>query len=200
MDLDYFNRGEGEKQAAFAAKRDLIFRPLIRYFERKGITPTMISCVGVLFAAAAVAMPAALWPLAAAGFLLYVLMDALDGPLARLTQAQSAGGSLVDIFADQFGVILVALGAIFWLDASILANILFAFFYSHTVYLMVICNLLSLRMPYVLRVKYLYFIVYICSLYTQDHLPINLFAIAFLLYYLANFLVLFRLILRAKRS
>nr|WP_319516286.1 CDP-alcohol phosphatidyltransferase family protein [uncultured Cohaesibacter sp.] len=196
--MDYFNKGEAEKQAAFAKKRDLIFRPLVRYLARKGVTPTAISMVGVIFASFAVAMPVELWELAAGGFLLYVLMDALDGPLARLTKANSHGGSLVDIFADQFGVILVALGSIWWLDASILANVLFAFFYSHTIYLMVICNLLSVPMPYVLRVKYIYFIVYICSLYAQSNMAINIFAIIFLAYYLAYFVILFRQVLKRR--
>ncbi|WP_319410822.1 CDP-alcohol phosphatidyltransferase family protein [uncultured Cohaesibacter sp.] len=197
--MDYFNKGEGEKQAAFAAKRDLILRPLIRYLAAKGVTPTAISFVGVFFAAFAVAMPASLWEFSAAGFILYVLMDGLDGPLARWTKAESEAGSLVDIFADQFGVVLVALAAILWLDADILANVLFAFFYSHTVYLMVICNLFSLRMPYVIRVKYLYFIVYISSLYFETSQPVNLFAMVFLAYYLVYFALLFRIILKRDR-
>ncbi|WP_319484183.1 CDP-alcohol phosphatidyltransferase family protein [uncultured Cohaesibacter sp.] len=197
--MDYFNKGEGEKQAAFAAKRDLLFRPFVRFLAAKGVTPTMLSFVGGLFAIFAVAMPADYWNLAAAGFVLYVLMDGLDGPLARLTREDSAGGSLVDIFTDQFGVVLVALGAIFWLDADILANILFAFFYGHTVYLMVICNLIGAQMPFILRVKYLYFIIYIVALYVQSSLLINVFAVLFLAYYLFYFFALFRRVFKGMR-
>nr|WP_321457916.1 CDP-alcohol phosphatidyltransferase family protein [uncultured Cohaesibacter sp.] len=194
--LDYFNKGEGEKQKAFALKRDRLFRPIVSLLAKKGVTPTMISIIGGGLAACAVSMPVENWGLAAVGFFLYVFMDALDGPLARMTGSSSQGGSLIDIFTDQFGVFLVALGAIFWLGSSLVINILFAVFYSHTVYLMVICNLLTLRMPFILRVKYLYFIIYIVALYWQSSLPIDIFATIFLLYYLTYFVLLFRLVLK----
>ncbi|WP_316860860.1 CDP-alcohol phosphatidyltransferase family protein [uncultured Cohaesibacter sp.] len=194
--MDYFNKGESSGQSAFRAIRDWLFYPIVRPLASLGVTPTMISLLGGLFAAIAVAIPGQHWPWVAAGFGLYILMDGLDGPLARITNAESQGGSLVDIIMDQFGVFLVTIGAIHWLGANPALNILFAFFYAHTIYLMVVCNLLKLQLPLIVRVKYFYFAIYIASLYLHQSLFLDVFSAIFLVYYIGYFLFLFRTIFR----
>ncbi|MBL4811589.1 MAG: CDP-alcohol phosphatidyltransferase family protein [Rhodobacteraceae bacterium] len=197
--MDYFNDGEGEKQAQFAAKRDRFFASAVGLLQKLGLTPTAVSILGVGFALIAAAIPGQYWGAVALFLVLYVLMDGLDGPLARATNTQSQGGSLVDIFADQIGVIIVAVAALYWAGASPALNIGFAFIYINVIYLMVICNLLKAKMPAILRVKYFYFVIYLASLYFSSAVPINIFAGVFLAYYLVYFFKLFGLVIKTVK-
>lgn len=190
--MDYFNAGETEKQAQFAAKRDAVFRPAVRVLAALGASPTQVSILGVAFAILAAAASGMSWIAVAVLMVLYVLMDGLDGPLARHTGRQGQGGSLVDIFADQVGVIIIAVGAVVWIDSDPVLQVGFAFLYISAIYLMVICNLLKIHMPPIVRVKYIYFGLYVAVLAVGHTWLLDLFAGGFLLYYLGVFLVLFR--------
>lgn len=191
--MDYFNDAEVEKQAEFAKKRDQFFRPVVTALAGRGITPAGLSIAGILAALVASLIPADFWILTAVLLGLYVLMDGLDGPLARLTGSQSQGGSMLDIFADQVGVIFVAVGAVVWLDANAFANILFAFFYINAIYLIVLCKFLGAGIPLILRVKYVYFVLYVVSLAFEFSILIDVFCAVFLAYYAIFFAKLFRM-------
>ena len=190
--MDYFNAGETEKQSRFAARRDAIFSPAVRILAGLGATPTQISILGVVFAVLAAALSGLGWLVVTLLIVLYVLMDGLDGPLARHLKVQGQGGSLVDIFADQVGVIIIAVGAVIWTSGDPALQVGFAFTYISTIYLMVLCNVLGIHMPLIARVKYFYFALYVAVLATGWTWMIDAFAGIFLLYYLFYFFVLFR--------
>lgn len=190
MMMDYFNEGESEAQAKFAAKRDQWFRPAVLILARVGLSPNAVSALGVIFAILAAFFQPSFWYGAAVLLLLYILMDGLDGPLARHTSRQSQGGSLVDIFSDQVGVVIVAVASVVWVDANLPLAIAFAFLYIHVIYMMVICNSNSIRLPKIARVKYIYFFVYTICLIFENSYAVEIFHTVFGLYYFYYFLVL----------
>lgn len=99
--------------------------------DRAGLSPNMLTLTGGLLASAA-AWPAFHGHFAWAGvvFLFGSLLDALDGPLARYQQRESAFGAVFDAVMDRIGeaAVLMALalylalqGAIVWAWAALLA-------------------------------------------------------------------------------
>lgn len=197
--LDYFNEGESETQAKFAALRDRWLSPFISVLARTGVSPSVVSAVGVACCLGAVFLAPQAWIFVAILLGLYVFADGVDGPLARATGAQSQGGSLVDIFSDQVGVMIVAVGASYWLGANPALTIGFGFLYIHVVYMMVICNLIGAGLPKIMRVKYVFFALYVVALYLQSALAINLFCAVFGAYYGYFFVLLFQRIFRALK-
>ncbi len=192
--MDYWKGSKSEAQARFAAKRDKWFNAFIMVLQRTGATPNFISALGVVFAICAALIPPSLWYLAVLFLSLYIFMDGLDGPLARATGKQSKAGSLIDMFSDQIGVVIISVGAVFWLDAILPSAIVFSILYIHVIYMMVICDVASLRFPRIFRVKYFYFLLYLCCAYLGAVLPLDIFHIVFGLYYFAHFLILISII------
>lgn len=90
--------------ARYKSAFDRIFRPIAQVIKRLGLTPNMVTVLGLLFG------------IAACGFFLYTrdvlifsvlvlaagLLDAVDGTLARLTGQVSKFGAYLDAMCDRF--------------------------------------------------------------------------------------------------
>lgn len=88
-----------------------LFRPFINGLVRWGITPNMLTAVGLVLAVLAGVCAAAGWRLAAAFcFLLSGTLDSLDGELARQGQMQTRLGPFVDSIVDHYGDFALYLG------------------------------------------------------------------------------------------
>lgn len=93
-----------------------VVTPLVKGFARLGVSPNMLTFVGLLFTVAAVpfyglAKAEPVYFLAAALFLaLGSFFDGLDGPLARYTGKQSSFGAFLDSFIDRISDSLIVLG------------------------------------------------------------------------------------------
>ena len=157
MNVDYFNDKEREKQKGFARLRDAAVAPLLPILKRLGIGPNTITLLGVaaLLAGLAAAAINPVWY--AVGLVFYVVLDGLDGPVARHQGKSSPIGALADITADQIGVPLVLAYLAYrgmiegWLAATLSG------FYLITIYNMVISNMQGFRMAFTLRLKYVFF-------------------------------------------
>lgn len=88
-----------------------ILQPIARGLAKIGVTPTMVTVLGLAITIGGAAMIAdgLLWQGGlVAGF--GVLLDALDGPLARLKGTASDRGAFIDTMSDRFGEIAVWVG------------------------------------------------------------------------------------------
>jgi CDP-diacylglycerol--glycerol-3-phosphate 3-phosphatidyltransferase len=88
-----------------------ILKPIARVLGRIGVTPTMVTVLGLAttIAGAALIANGLLWEggfTAAFG----VLLDALDGPLARYKGTSSDRGAFIDTMSDRFGEVAVWVG------------------------------------------------------------------------------------------
>jgi CDP-diacylglycerol--glycerol-3-phosphate 3-phosphatidyltransferase len=88
-----------------------ILEPIARGLGKIGVTPAMVTIVGLAITVVGAAMIAdgLLWQGGfVAGF--GVLLDALDGPLARYKGTASNRGAFLDTMSDRFGEIAVWVG------------------------------------------------------------------------------------------
>lgn len=191
--MDYFNEIERDQKIDFAAKRDRLFKPVVRVLQRLGISPNVVSLIGILFllTACTLSPELAVWATACMG--LYLLCDGLDGPLARLTGRAHAGGSLVDIIADQLGVVFLPAAAIYHLGAWGPAMVVFSASYLMFIGLVVYANELHLKVRPFVRTKYLFFLLYLLSLHLRTDLVTH-FGAAFGVYYLYEGITVLRTI------
>lgn len=88
-----------------------ILRPIARVLAKTGLTPTMVTVLGLAITVVGAALIANgfLWQggmTAAFG----VLLDALDGPLARFKGTSSDRGAFIDTMSDRFGEVAVWVG------------------------------------------------------------------------------------------
>lgn len=189
--MDYFNKSERERRVAFAAKRDRIFTPVVRLLDRMGASPNLISLLGILFLLVACTLSPAHAMLATSCMAMYLLCDGLDGPLARLTGRAHAGGSLVDIIADQLGVVFLPAAAIYHLGAWGPGMVLFSAAYLMFIGLVVYANELKVKVRPFIRTKYLFFLLYLVSLHLQKDL-VSHFGGVFGVYYLLEGITVLR--------
>lgn len=181
--MDYFNEDERAAQKRFAAKRDALFAPVARALDAMGATPNIVSAAGVLACAAAGFVPSGLWIAAAALLVLYVLLDGVDGPLARMQGSGGPGGSVVDIVADQAGLPILGIAAVYQFGAEPGVQFAYAFLYCLFIAFAVFVNQLGVRPPKFLRVKYFYFGLYVVCLALAAPVWLDWFAGIFALYY-----------------
>lgn len=159
--LNYFGEEEQAVQRRFQSGRDGVLSPLIGLLARLGVTPDHLSLLGVLclggFALLVLRDPltpaTAAW---ASGFILaHVLLDGLDGPLARRLGTAGPAGALVDMLCDHGGLVIVVwvLSAAGLVDGT-LGNV-YVFTYTLAVVWIVWLNMLGRPFRWVLRTKYL---------------------------------------------
>lgn len=168
--MDYANKEERKAQKAFAAIRDKVFSPVIGLLLKIGVTPNQVSVAGVVFLALTSLLPPERVWLAVAGMALYVLCDGIDGPLARRLGAAHSGGALVDIVADHIGVIFLSAAAIHHLGAWGPVMVVFSSVYLLFIGLVVYANALGIVLRRFVRIKYLFFLLYLGSFYARKDL------------------------------
>ena len=168
--MDYANKEERKAQRAFASIRDKVFSPVIWVLLKIGVTPNQVSVIGVLFLVLTCFLSASHILFALAGMAFYVLCDGIDGPLARRRGVAHAGGALVDIVADHMGVVFVSAAAIYHVGAWGPVMVVFSCVYLLFIGLVVYANALGIVLRRFVRTKYVFFLLYLASLYIERDL------------------------------
>ena len=182
--MDYFTLKERESQEKFRAFRDRCFRPLLELLAHAGVNPNHVSSLGVICLLAACLLDHTHYLLAAVLLLLYLLMDAVDGPLARRLGKSHEGGSIVDMLADQIGVVAVPAGSVWHLNANGVAALVFSTGYLVLIVLAVLENELREYKPRTfVRVKYPVYALYVVALYQNGAMLLDWTFAVFALYY-----------------
>lgn len=182
--MDYFTSKERESQEKFRARRDRYFQPLLNPLLAAGVNPNHVSCLGVLCLLAACLVAASHYLLAGMLLLLYLLMDAVDGPLARRLGKSHEGGSIVDMLADQIGVVAIPAATIWHLNSNGVTTLLFSTGYLLLIVLAVLENELDAYKPRTfVRVKYPVYGLYVICLYLNDGSLLDWIFLAFAFYY-----------------
>lgn len=178
--MDYFNPQEQSWRHTFESLRDRVFGPLVSLLARNGVKPNQVTLAGVVsLLGACIFSPEHAWT-ATALMALYVLCDGMDGPLARRTGRVHPGGALMDIVADQLGVALLPAAAVHHFGAWGPGMVLFASFYLVFIALVVYANRTGVPLRVFLRLKYVFFLLYLASLHLNRDLvsvPCTLFAV-----------------------
>lgn len=192
--MDYFNEKEREKQKKFASWRDKFFSNLIRFLVEKNINQNTISFIGVVFLILACVINPKYVFLVAILLILYIFFDAIDGGVARYKNEQSSTGSLIDIICDQMGVVLISCAFIHYYDVNYVAYFIFSNFYVFFIILVVFLNEKKVNIFAFIRVKYIYFLLYVFSSFIPLVI-IDIFVISFSFYYVIVFILALRLMI-----
>jgi phosphatidylglycerophosphate synthase len=85
----------------------------------------------------------------------YVLLDGLDGPLARHKRVESARGSFTDTAADQIVVVATTITLMFSSTLSVPAGGVYIFLYTVVVALAMVRNALNIPYSWLFRPRFL---------------------------------------------
>jgi len=136
--------------------RGQLLRPLLAVLAGLRITPNHLTLLSLL--AGLAFCPVFLWSsqwVAFALLLAHLLLDGLDGPLARHTQRASNRGSFTDTAADQVVVTFSAVTLIHAGYAGAWPGGLYLFFYSLVVCFAVVRNAMAIPYSWLIRPRLL---------------------------------------------
>lgn len=140
------------------ALRARLLGPLLQGLARLRVTPNQLTLLSLLTGLAF--CPLFLWgskPAAFALLLLHVLLDGLDGPLARFTRKNSNRGSFTDTMADQVVVTFSTVTLIHAGHAGAWPGGLYVFFYCMVVIFAMVRSALAIPYSWLVRPR---FVVY----------------------------------------
>src|SRR5439155_17402682 len=126
----------------------LVTRPLVMLLARLGVHPNVVSASQVVGGFAFLALVPAYPRLAFVLFLLLLLIDGLDGALARATGKASPFGALVDQYCDHIREITVVGGMALWGALSILPAVLYGPIYTGLNVTLYLANALAVPVPW----------------------------------------------------
>jgi phosphatidylglycerophosphate synthase len=161
---NYFAAGEQELQSRFRQRRDQWLAPVVRVCQTSGLSADVISGWAI-----AMLLPFGLalflrlggWsPLVAvAALAAHVLLDGLDGPVARAAGTAGPAGAFTDMALDHTGYLIVttlltAAGLVEgWAACAYVST------YTLAVVMVVMLNLLQRPLAYVVRTKYVFYLL-----------------------------------------
>lgn len=131
--------------------RQVVVFPLVAMLDALRITPDMLSWASVILGAgffflARLRFDIAFWLLVGS-----VLLDALDGALARYRRASSAKGAFTDAFCDET-VVALTVGGLVWQGAiNPVLGLAFVFIYTMLVTLLLIHQMLAVSSHWIIR-------------------------------------------------
>lgn len=157
--LNYFGRDRW-MHLWLAEKRTKLISALVPPFERLGLAPDTISYMGIALLAGVV-IYFVRQPKVAVVFLAgHLLCDGLDGAFARHAGKASQSGAFTDLCCDQFGMVVVAMMAIFHHLVTPLLGTVYISLYLIVVVFGVIINVMGIGTRITITSKYFLYTVY----------------------------------------
>jgi phosphatidylglycerophosphate synthase len=190
LHLSTFSQTEESAYERFQRIRDRFFRPVCAFLDRLGVKPDYLSYFHIfLLIPYFYFMNRA--PILAAGVIcLSLLIDCLDGGLARYQKSTSDKGALLDIVADHF----VFFGVVFSLMITYITDRFFSTFYLMNYLLMIVLVMAmranKLHVPPIVRSKYFFYFLCAMALFT-GHNYLHVFLVFFSVYMLLTNIYLF---------
>ncbi|MFV0446077.1 MAG: CDP-alcohol phosphatidyltransferase family protein [Planctomycetaceae bacterium] len=161
-ELNYFAAGEQSLQAGFRNQRDRWLAPLVQVCQRLGISADLMSVLAMsmlLPFGLAIFHRLTIWAPAVAvtSLALHVLLDGLDGPLARAAGTDGPAGAFTDMCLDHSGYLIVTtlLTASGLIDGA--AACAYVSAYTLAIVMIVLLNILHRPLAYVVRTKYVFY-------------------------------------------
>ena len=151
MKADCYSAGERTVMVWGQQLRGRLFAPLVRALTACRVTPNQLTLLSMLVGLAF--CPRWFWsPTAAlAALAAHVLLDSLDGPLARKRNLASRQGSFTDGVADQVVVVASTVTLMAAQIIHVTAGGFYIFFYTVVVLFAMVRNALEIPYPWLVR-------------------------------------------------
>lgn len=152
---DCYSAGERASMVWTQRLRGRWLQPLLNLLSALRITPDHVTCLAL--AAGLAFCPLYFWwqPAAIAALALHVLLDGLDGPLARSQGVASARGSFTDTVSDQIVIAATTITLMFSGALSVPAGGIYIFVYTVVVAFAMIRNALDIPYSWLFRPRFL---------------------------------------------
>jgi phosphatidylglycerophosphate synthase len=161
-----YSGGEERLMAESQALRGRLLKPLLQGLVRCGVRPGHLTFLSM--AAGLAFCPLFLWGSRPAAFLLllaHVLLDGVDGPLARHLGRASNRGSFTDTMADQVVVAFTTVALIHAGHAGIWPGALYFFLYTLVVIFAMVRNALAIPYSWLVRPRFLVYLWFPVEVY-----------------------------------
>ncbi len=129
----------------------LAMRPLVSVLARLGVHPNVLSASQVVGSVVIMALVPTHPRLAFVLFLALLLIDGLDGALARATGQASGIGALVDQYCDHIREVIVVGGMAFWGALAIVPAVLYGLVYTGLNLTLYLANAHGAPVPWALK-------------------------------------------------
>ncbi|QDU09763.1 CDP-alcohol phosphatidyltransferase family protein [Gimesia aquarii] len=148
--VSVYAKGEKTLMDTSQQQRHLLLLPLLKLFVKWRITPNHLTFLSFLCGLSFCFTYALNWylakPLAFCLLTLHVLLDGIDGPLARLTGMAGNRGSFTDTTSDQLVVAFTTMTMIHYGLINVISGSLYLVFYTLVIVFAMIRS--SLAIPY----------------------------------------------------
>ena len=187
---DCYSEGERAWMVYGQVLRGRLLGPWLVTMTRLGVVPDHISIFSVVTGLAF----GLCWPLgwkiaALILLLLHVLLDGLDGPLARYQQVESPRGSFTDSFCDQLVVTTVTISLMVGADPylDVLSGSLFVVLYTSVLAISMVRNSLAIPYSWLVRPRFFVYLAIPCQL-------LGVSIAVWVVVWVSNFLLLLKLV------
>ena len=153
-----YSDGERGWMAKSQELRARCLNPFMAILARCGVTPNGLTLLSL--ACGLAFCPVFIWSSRVAAFallLLHVILDGLDGPLARYLKIASNRGSMTDTASDQVVVAFSTVTLIHTGFAGVWPGALYIFFYTVVVILAMVRNAMEIPYSWLVRPRFLVF-------------------------------------------
>ena len=164
--INCYSENEGGFMEWGQTLRGRLLKPMLAWMAGLGLRGNHVTFLSMLTGLAF--CPLFLWgskPLGFVMLLLHVLLDGLDGPLARYRGQASNRGSFTDTMADQLVVTASALTMIHAHYAGAWAGGLYLFFYTVVVAFAFARNALAAPYSWLFRPRFMVFLWFVIEIY-----------------------------------
>jgi phosphatidylglycerophosphate synthase len=193
--LNYFSSSEHGAVQRFKEFRDRAVKPLAKLLSGLGISADILSYVGLLSLLGFIIFVVESPRFAVLFLLLHVTLDALDGPVARVSGNDGNSGAFTDMFVDHTGIVIVILTLMYYNLLNPILGAIYVYLYTIMIVFVVVLNSLDISPKFVLRTKYLVYLLYAYFAFTQ----INYFTEAVALFSISILPFVFRDYISLKR-
>jgi len=155
LKADCYSAGERDWMLATQRWREQALAPLLRSLVRVQVTPNDLTLLSLLAGLAFCPLWLVSRPAAMVALLVHVLLDGLDGPLARFTNVASRRGSFTDSMADQIVVTGVTITLMATGVVGIVPGGAYVFLYTLVVAFAMIRNALAVPYSWLVRPRFI---------------------------------------------
>ncbi|WP_298862709.1 CDP-alcohol phosphatidyltransferase family protein [uncultured Gimesia sp.] len=167
--VSVYASGEKSMMDSSQAQRHRLFLPLLNLFVKCRITPNHLTCLSLLCGLGFCFIYGLNWnlakPLAFGLLLLHVLLDGIDGPLARLTGTAGNRGSFTDTTSDQLIVAFTTMTMIHYGLINVIPGSLYLFFYTLVVVFAMIRSSMAIPYSWLIRPRLIVYAWFLVEVY-----------------------------------
>lgn len=166
--ISFFSKIDAQKQAQFAEKRTQFLRPFLALLTQLRVHPNSVSSIGLLSTVfAAVLLPInVIYSVIALA--IHILLDGIDGPLARFQKRTSKVGAIIDIVVDHASL-LIMLASVWYYLPQYPRMWIIGYALSYIALILISIALHNKKIPFVvsIRTKYVFYILLYIDLFAE---------------------------------